>query len=244
MALILCLETATEVCSVALFRDETLLGLKESSARNVHSSMLTVFIESLAKESGIGLPGIDALAVSMGPGSYTGLRIGVATAKGLCYALDKPMIAISTLQAMAVGMEHEIKNKNYDWAGDIRYPGPQFLFCPMIDARRMEVYCALYDSRFREMEQVRAEIIDPDSFGALLSRGRVIFGGEGAEKCKPALESHPNALFLDGFRASARHMQPLAAAKFNQGDFENLAYFEPFYLKDFVAGKPRVKGLR
>ena len=245
MALILCLETATEVCSVALFRDKTLLGLKESSDRNVHSSMLTLFIESIMGETGISLASLDAIAVSMGPGSYTGLRIGVATAKGLCYALDKPMIAVPTLGAMAAGMERESRILNIvqrmlifedGWDGEV-------LFCPMIDARRMEVYCAVYNGRGIEIEEVMAEIIDEDSFGHLLVHHRVVFGGEGAEKCKTVLESHPNAMFMDGFRASARYMDSLAMARFNRAEFENLAYFEPFYLKDFVAGLPRVKGL-
>ena len=240
MALILCLETATEVCSVALFRDDTLLGLKESSARNVHSSMLTLFIESITGETGSSLANLDAIAVSMGPGSYTGLRIGVATAKGLCYALGKPMIAVPTLGSMAAGMNYELKIKNCN--GESECDG-EVLFCPMIDARRMEVYCAVYNGRGIEVEEVMAEIIDENSFGHLLVHHRVVFGGEGAEKCKTVLESHPNAMFMDGFRASARHMNSLAMARFNGAEFENLAYFEPFYLKDFVAGLPRVKGL-
>ncbi len=243
MALILCLETATENCSVALFRDELLLGIRESSARNVHSSVLTLFIEEITREAGVALSALDAVAISMGPGSYTGLRIGVATAKGLCYALDKPMIAVSTLQAMSVGINNEIKKRNLV-AADLPAQASRLLVCPMIDARRMEVYCALYDNQFREVEAVRAEIIDPDSFGAILGRGRVVFGGEGAQKCRPALEGHPNALFLDHFIASAQFMIPLAMAKLNHLEFENLAYFEPFYLKDFIAGKPSVKGLR
>jgi len=266
MALILCLETATGVCSVALFRDEMLLGMKESSARNVHSSRLTMFIEALAKESGTALNELDAIAISMGPGSFTGLRIGVATAKGLCYALDKPLIAVPTLQAIAAGMNYELKIKNYGPTDEIRNPKSEIhawpvgspnpkseirnpkltratLFCPMIDARRMEVYCAIYDEQNRVVDDVRAEIIDGHSFGDILAVNRIVFGGDGAEKCRPALESHPNALFLNDFRASARFMNPVATAKLEQKTFENLAYFEPFYLKDFVAGKPRVKGL-
>jgi len=243
MALILCLETATENCSVALFRDELLLGIRESSARNVHSSVLTLFIEEITREAGVPLSALDAVAISMGPGSYTGLRIGVATAKGLCYALDRPMIAVSTLQAMAVGIGDEITQKNSGSVG-LAAPASSFLICPMIDARRMEVYCALYDDQCREVEAVRAEIIDPGSFGPILGRGRVVFGGEGAQKCRPSLEAHPNALFLDHFKASAQFMIHLAMAKFNRLEFENLAYFEPFYLKDFIAGKPSVKGLR
>jgi tRNA threonylcarbamoyladenosine biosynthesis protein TsaB len=233
MALILCIETATEVCSVALFRDEVRLGMKESSARNVHSAMLTTFIEEIMTTSGIGMTMIEAVAVSMGPGSYTGLRIGVATAKGLCYALDIPLIAVPTLQAMAVGMTLPPSTET----------AVSTLFRPMIDARRMEVYSAVFDREGIEVREVRAEIIDEFSFQEFLANHTVVFGGEGAEKCKPALGHHPNAVFIDGFRASAGSMIRLAAEKFLAKQFENLAYFEPFYLKDFVAGKPRVKGL-
>ncbi len=200
--------------------------------------MLTVFIEEVTRESGISPGELDAIAVSMGPGSYTGLRIGVAAAKGLCYALDKPLVAIPTLQAMAAGMNDELKIKNFELFSEI-----PCLVCPMIDARRMEVYCAVYDGKNREVEPVRPEIIDENSFGNLLARNRIVFGGEGAAKCKPDLETHPNALFIDGFASSARHMHTMAATKLSQSHFENLAYFEPFYLKDFVAGKPRIKGL-
>ncbi len=245
MALILCLETATAVCSVALFRDEILLGMKESSIRNVHSSMLTVFIEAITKESETSLTELDSIAISMGPGSFTGLRIGVATAKGLCYALDKPLIAVPTLQSMAVGMNYKLQMTNDGLAGPMKNAtiSSPTLFCPMIDARRMEVYCAIYDDQGRQVEDVRAEIIDEASFGDLLEQNRIVFGGEGAEKCKEHLKSHPNAMFLDDFTTSAQYMNSLAEAKFKNQDFENLAYFEPFYLKDYVAGKPRVKGL-
>jgi len=236
MALILSLETATEVCSVALFRDETLLGIRESGAKNVHSAMLTVFIEEIIREAGIQVNDLDAVAISMGPGSYTGLRIGVASAKGLCYAMDKPLIAVSTLQSMAAGISGEIKNKNYP------FREPCYI-CPMIDARRMEVFCALYDDKAVEVQPARAEIMEENSFGDLLKDHRIFFGGEGAEKCRPLLGTRENAVFIENFRASARFMTSLALAKYNGGGFEDLAYFEPFYLKDFVAGEPRVKGL-
>ena len=244
MALILCLETATEVCSVALFRDELLLGIKESATRNVHSSMVTVFIETIMKEAGTRLDELDAIAVSMGPGSYTGLRIGVATAKGLCYALEKPLISVPTLQSMAYGIQCEMERKHSEQGQATGTPEKNpFLVCPMIDARRMEVYCAVYDDQCMEVAEVRAEVMDADSFGTLLAHHRIMFGGEGAEKCKPLLEHHPNAVFMDGFNPSARHMGALALLKFSRKQFEDLAYFEPFYLKDFIAGKPRVKGL-
>jgi tRNA threonylcarbamoyladenosine biosynthesis protein TsaB len=233
MALILCIETATEVCSVALFRDGQPAGIRESSARNVHSAMLTTFIDELFRDSGLMMNELDAVAVSMGPGSYTGLRIGVATAKGLCYAVDKPLISVSTLQAMARGLNDNLQVTSDGGA----------LVCPMIDARRMEVYSALYDMKEIEVREVRAEIIDENSFAEFLAMQPVLFGGDGADKCKSMLGDHPNARFVDGFRSSARFMAALAEKKFSAGQFENLAYFEPFYLKDFVAGKPRVKGL-
>jgi tRNA threonylcarbamoyladenosine biosynthesis protein TsaB len=245
MALILCIETATEVCSVALFRDDMLLDIKESSARNVHSAMLTTFIGELISSSEYGYGDLAAVAVSMGPGSYTGLRIGVATAKGLCYALGKPLIAVSTLQAMAFGINYELRMTNDESGCVIPNIGSRIppLVCPMIDARRMEVYSAVYDAEYNEKREIRAEIIDGSSFQEFLANNLVTFGGEGAEKCKSILGDHPNANFLDKFRNSARYMNSLASKKFHQQDFENLAYFEPFYLKDFVAGKPRVKGL-
>jgi tRNA threonylcarbamoyladenosine biosynthesis protein TsaB len=236
MALILLLETATDVCSVALVVGAELLGIRESIERNVHSALLTTYIREVLEVSGRRPADLDAVAVSMGPGSYTGLRIGVAAAKGLCYAIDRPLIAMPTLQAMAVGMTpppHPSPSGGGAGGGVI----------PMIDARRMEVYSAVYDAVGRELREVRAEIIDENSFGEFLSAGRVIFGGDGAEKCRDILGSHPNAVFLDGFRASARFMTSLAVEKFIRGQFEDLAYFEPFYLKDFVAGKPKVKGL-
>ena len=245
MALILGIETATEVCSVALFLNENLLGIKESSARNVHSAMLTTFIGELLNSSDYEYADLDAIAVSMGPGSYTGLRIGVATAKGLCYALDKPLIAVSTLQAMAAGMNYELKSINWG-AGDEMQNAKlnnTVLVCPMIDARRMEVYCAVYDEENNEKREVRAEIVDEYSFQEFLAGNLMFFGGDGVDKCKSTLGNHPNARFVDNFRTSARFMNCLAAIKLKKQDFENLAYFEPFYLKDFIAGKPKVKGL-
>lgn len=245
MALILCIETATEVCSVGLFRDEILLGIKESSDRNVHSAMLTTFIDEVLRSANTVFDDLDAVAVSMGPGSYTGLRIGVATTKGLCYAIEKPMIAVPTIQAMAVGINDRLKNKNHISGNGMHQVDVNniYLVCPMIDARRMEVYCGLYDDKNREIREVRAEIIDEFSFQEFLADQTVVFGGEGAEKCKSSLGNNPNALFISDFKASARFMAVLAMEKFRLQQFENLAYFEPFYLKDFVAGKPRVKGL-
>ncbi|MEI7498980.1 MAG: tRNA (adenosine(37)-N6)-threonylcarbamoyltransferase complex dimerization subunit type 1 TsaB [Bacteroidota bacterium] len=250
MAIILCIETATEICSVALARDEKLLEIKESSVRNVHSAMLTLFIDEIVKSSGFKMDDLDAIAVSMGPGSYTGLRIGVATSKGLCYALDKPLISVPTLQAMAAGMNDKLQMKNGKSADTLQHQKSKIgnqnlkiLFCPLIDARRMEVFSELYDKEGKSVREVKAEIIDDYSFQGFLSDNRVVFAGPGADKCQPFLRDHTNAQFLMGFRTSAQFMIGIAEKKYSQSQFENLAYFEPFYLKDFVAGKPRVKGL-
>jgi tRNA threonylcarbamoyladenosine biosynthesis protein TsaB len=241
LTLILHIETATPVCSVALSRAGQLVGIRESGARNSHSSVVTLFIRELFEDAGLALSSLDAISISEGPGSYTGLRIGVASAKGLCYALDKPLIGIPTLQVMGYGMRDagcEIGNDNKE-----RNDLPR-LFCPMIDARRMEVFCALFDEEGKEVRETKAEIIDENSFSGFLEKNTVIFAGDGALKCMPSLGNHPNACFLTDFNASARYMIRLAEEKFSRKEFEDLAYFEPFYLKDFVAGKPRVKGLR
>jgi len=257
MDLILCIESATEVCSVVLAGDEKILGIRESSSRNVHSAMLTLFIDEIIQSSGFEIAALDAIAVSMGPGSYTGLRIGVATAKGLCYALDKPLISVPTLQAMAMGMNDRLPISNdqlpatngqsadilHQMKSKIGNRKSEILFCPMIDARRMEVYAAIFDQKNREVREAAAEVIDAFSFQELLAEHTIVFGGEGADKCKTVMEEHPNVMFIDGFKTSAKFMVELAGEKFRQKQFENLAYFEPFYLKDFVAGKPRVKGL-
>ena len=200
----------------------------------MHSSMLTVFIGELFRETGIAMEELDAVAVSKGPGSYTGLRIGVAAAKGLCYGLDKPLISVSTLQSMARGMaECDIHND----------PETKTLYAPMIDARRMEVYTGLFDGHGHEFREVRAEIIDAQFLEDIREQYRIVLAGDGAEKCRTVLEDSPQFIFADPFHISARHMVSLASERFASGRFEDLAYFEPFYLKEFVAGKPRVKGL-
>ena len=234
MSLILNIETATAVCSVALAKDGQLLGLKESNTRNNHSSALPLFIDEVIKRTNVSLTDIDAIAVSEGPGSYTGLRIGVAAAKGLCYALEKPLIGVSTLRAMAYGMAHR----------DSAITTAYILFCPMIDARRMEVYCAIFDEKGNEIREVRAEIINETSFMKFLEKNKIVFAGDGALKCRSLFEKHPNAVFAEDFQTSAKFMIPLSEEKSLQKKFEDLAYFEPYYLKDFIAGKPRVKGLR
>ncbi len=235
MPFILHIETATIVCSVALSHDENLISRKESSEKNSHSASLTLFIEEVMQAAGIALSQLNAIAVSEGPGSYTGLRIGVATAKGLCYSLDKPLIGVPTLQSMAKGMADLFTQPP---------SGLPFLFCPMIDARRMEVFSAVFTRDNELFREVKAEIIDENSFSEYLASYHLIFAGDGAEKCKPILEKHPNVSFLNHYEFSAASMIPIATAKFRNSQFEDVAYFEPAYLKDFIAGKPRVKGLR
>lgn len=226
MPLILNIETATEVCSVALARDGKLLSLRESKNGYTHSENITVFIEEVIIEAGTSLQALDAIAVSKGPGSYTGLRIGVSAAKGLCFALDKPLIAVYTLQSLT--------NKFLNTEPGAR--NPDFFFTPMIDARRMEVYCAVYDSERNEVEATSAKIIERNSFEKIISDSKVYFFGSGAMKCK-SLITHPNAVFTENVFASAASMTSLSEKLFAEKKFEDTAYFEPFYLKDFVDGK-------
>jgi len=237
MAIILCIETATSVCSVAIAGDNTLIATRESDQKNVHASLVSVFIDEALREAGLKFEDLDAVAVSKGPGSYTGLRIGVSTAKGLCYALDIPLITISTPRSMATGMIAYLKNSNEQV--DIAT-----LVCPMIDARRMEVYSAIYNLDNEEIRKIRADIVDSDSFKEYLQISPVYFFGDGAEKCKETLSHQSNAHFNTTVFPSAVHMIDLAFERFRSKQFVDVAYFEPFYLKDFIAGKPRVKGLR
>jgi tRNA threonylcarbamoyladenosine biosynthesis protein TsaB len=231
MTLILCIETATPVCSVALVKGMDVVALKETKENNAHSALLTMLIRDILKENGMRPHDLVAVAVSMGPGSYTGLRIGVSAAKGLCYGADIPLIAINTLRSMALGISAEMKERDKNT-----------LFCPMIDARRMEVYAALFDSSGSQIRETRAEIVTAESFGNFLGNHTVVFCGDGASKCKEII-THPNAIFKVDFMPSAAHMRTIAAQRFSEGIFENVAYFEPFYLKDFIAGIPKVKGL-
>jgi len=232
VATILNIETSTRVCSISLSVDGETVSIKESFVKNSHAENVTVFSEAVLKEADIKWNELNAVAVSKGPGSYTGLRIGVSTAKGFCYALDRPLIAVSTLQAMAAGMVGQTDNPT------------DYLFCPMIDARRMEVYAAVFDADLKKIKKTEAVIVDENSFDDLLRRNKMIFGGDGAAKCKAVLNHQQNAVFYDNFFPSSAYMAHLAEQKFIRQEFEDVAYFEPFYLKDFVAGIPRVKGLK
>jgi tRNA threonylcarbamoyladenosine biosynthesis protein TsaB len=227
MSLILQIETATIACSVALAKDGKLLDIKLVNERNRHAEVITLFAEELIRDAGLAYNDLDAIAVSSGPGSYTGLRIGTSTAKGLCFALDKPLIAIQTLHAMASGI---INHEGYVY-------DEQVLLCPMIDARRMEVYTAVFTFTGDMIKPTAAEIIDENSFSSLLGNKKILFFGDGAEKCKSVLGENPNALFYPGFINSAADLTLKAAEKWKNKEFEDVAYFEPYYLKDFIAGK-------
>jgi len=233
---ILQIETATTVCSVALAKDGDVLAFKQVEQRNIHAEAITIFIDELLAETGTHYAAIDAIAVSCGPGSYTGLRIGISTAKGLCYALDKPLIAIETLESMAQGIINDPKALSI-----FNFQPATLLLCPMIDARRMEVYTAIYNINGENIKPTTAEIIDENSFAELLEDHQILFFGDGAGKCRDVLSHNKNAFFLPEFVTSATHLTKKAAEKFTKKDFEDVAYFEPFYLKDFIAGKKSVQ---
>lgn len=228
MSLILNIETATRVCSVGLSDGPRLLSLRESHEKNIHAARITVFIDEVLREAGKDMHDLRAVAVSMGPGSYTGLRIGVSTAKGLGYALDMPLIAVPTLQSMALGVSMEYDEDVY--------------FCPMIDARRMEVYTALYDRNNHEVKPTEALIVDEKAYEEELQEKKILYFGDGAEKCRDVLDAR-GMRYIPEVYPSARYLALIAAAKYRAEAFEDIAYFEPYYLKDFIAGKPRVKGL-
>ncbi len=216
-----------------------MLALRESVDKDyAHSTLLTVFIQELLATAEVTPGQLDAVAVSSGPGSYTGLRIGVSAAKGLCYALDIPLIAVNTMKALAVVARNQVTVCK----GYLNPNSLELLYCPMIDARRMEVYYALFDSKHNQVKKTVAAIIDGNSFKKELESKKIMFFGDGAAKCRSVIQSK-NALFLKEIWPSAKGMVSEAEKKWKQKDFVNLAYFEPFYLKDFVAGKARVKGL-
>ncbi|WP_323757244.1 tRNA (adenosine(37)-N6)-threonylcarbamoyltransferase complex dimerization subunit type 1 TsaB [Roseivirga sp.] len=225
MPKILSIETSTTVCSVAITVDGNTLASQKLFLEKSHSTLLTVVIEQIIKQVGMEMSELDAIAVSKGPGSYTGLRIGVSTAKGLCYALDKPLIAVNTLLVMA----NEVNQQNHS----------QALLCPMIDARRMEVYTALYDGDLNELEKTSAKILEENSFNETLNENQVLFFGNGAEKFMALKADVPNAIFIENITPSAWSVGLLAHQAFLKNEFEDVAYFEPFYLKDFVATKPK-----
>lgn len=218
MALILNIETATTNCSASISKDGEILILKEDYNSNYsHAERLHVYIDEILKEAKVQPSDLDAIAISQGPGSYTGLRIGVSAAKGLCYALEIPLIAISTLEALA----HQFNIE-------------EGVIIPMLDARRMEVYSAVFDSNYNQIRDTEAQILEVASFKEYLDNGKVYFIGNGVEKTK-SLITHPNAVFIENKLPSAKEMGKLAYKKHLKSEFENVAYFEPFYLKDFIS---------
>lgn len=223
MPIILNLETATTNCSVSIAKDGKLLALKEHDApKYSHSEQLHVFIQDVLERSKLAFSDVDAVAVSKGPGSYTGLRIGVSAAKGLCFSLDVPLIAIPTLESMA----YQAAKKDIDF------------IVPVLDARRMEVYSAVFDSRMVQIRETKAEIIDKSAFSEYVEKGKILLFGNGAEKCRDPLR-HPNFSFDPSAVPSARDMASLSHKKFEAGEFEDVAYFEPYYLKDFILQKKK-----
>ena len=224
MAFILNIETATTNCSVSLSKEGKTIVLKEDNDKSYsHAERLHVYIDEVLKEANINSNKLDAISVSKGPGSYTGLRIGVSAAKGLCFALDKPLISIPTLDALA----HQVKMDDG-------------IIVSMLDARRMEVYSAIYDSNYNEIRETQAQILDETSFNDYLEQGKVYFIGNGVEKTK-TLINHTNAIFIEDKLPSANDMSLLADTKYKKNYTEDIAYFEPYYLKDFVALKPNSK---
>ena len=222
MALILNIETATTNCSVSLSKNGETFILKEDYDKNYsHAERLHVYIDAILNEAGITFKDLDAVAISKGPGSYTGLRIGVSAAKGLCFAIDKPLISVSTLEALAYQVNCE-----------------EGVIIAMLDARRMEVYSSIFDSNYNQIRETEAQIINEDSFKNYLEASKVCFIGNGVEKTK-AIINHSNAIFIENKLPSANEMSLLAYNKYKISDFEDVAYFEPYYLKDFVALKPK-----
>ncbi|MCU0471878.1 MAG: tRNA (adenosine(37)-N6)-threonylcarbamoyltransferase complex dimerization subunit type 1 TsaB [Bacteroidales bacterium] len=231
--MILCLETATDLCSVALCERSGVIAIRESDKGRSHASLLTVFIQDLLNETGIRAGDLDAVVVSKGPGSYTGLRIGVSAGKGIAYAASVPLIGVDTTLSMFYGFM-EIHAEKYGLEGTD-------LFCPSLDARRMEIYYSLFDVHGDAIRSIRAEIMDKNSFSDIPETSRIIFFGDGAIKCRDVI-TRSNILFDADFRISASFMQKPAYEALNQHRFEDVAYFEPFYLKDFLTSKP-VKNL-
>ena len=225
MSLILNIETTTKNCSVCLSKNGQLLAIREyNEGQYSHAEKLHVFIDEVLKEANKSVQELDAIAVSKGPGSFTGLRIGVSTAKGLCFSLDKPLLSVSTLKSLAQAIIIE----------------KDAVIIPLLDARRMEVYSAVFDANYHQLREILAEVIDEHSFVDFLNKGKVYFLGDGAEKCNTLIK-HENAVFLNNHFPSSKQMVELSYNKYKKNDIEDVAYFEPFYLKDFLLTKSKKK---
>lgn len=227
MSCILNIDTSTNVCSVAVSQDGACIFDKEDHSGPNHAERLGTFVdEALSFIDNHAIP-LDAVAVSCGPGSYTGLRIGVSMAKGICYGRDVKLLAVPTLELLCVPVLLREMVTDDD-----------ALLCPMLDARRMEVYAQLFTRSLREVRPIQADVVDADTYREYLDKHPVYFFGNGAMKCKEVIV-HPNAHFIEGIEALAKNMLPLAERRMAREEFEDVAYFVPFYLKDFVAKQPR-----
>ncbi len=233
MALILNIETSTTVCSVALAQNGIVISKRENHDEKSHAKTLTIYIDEVLKEAKVSFNQLDAIAVSKGPGSYTGLRIGVSVGKGLCYALNKPLIAVNTLQLMCLGLINKVNS------GEVAIENfSSSYLLPMIDARRMEVYTALYSSDRKVIKDVSAEILTAESYEEILDVNRIVCFGNGAFKASELIK-HPNFKYIADIYTQAQYMAEISEEFYLMKKFEDVAYFEPFYLKDFVATIPK-----
>ena len=256
LPILLHIETSAEACSVCLSKEGMILAARETLVERSHAHSITVFIAETMKESQLSLQEVDAICVSKGPGSYTGLRIGVSTAKGLCYAMEKPLIALGTLDSMAECIGKMVLQEKLPFhlpnlqaiASEIsaileKHPHPNtLLLCPMMDARRQEVYAGLYDVYGNTVRQIQADIVDENTYLPYLEKGAILFFGPGATKCQMLIQ-HPNAIFVGGIYPSSLPMLWGGERAFQNQKFENTAYFEPYYLKDFAGSIPLKKPL-
>ena len=227
MVSLLSIETSTHSFSCALHQNGKLAAIEESVSNQTTASMLAVMLDKLFADTQIKKNQLSGVVVAAGPGSYTGLRIGVATAKGICYALGIPLVSVNTLYLMA----HQVLNAS------VKSRESEALLCPMLDARRMEVYCTLFDGDLNLIEPTQAKVIDETSFFQHLDKHPIYFFGEGSDKCRETIK-HPNAKFISGIKPSAAALGTIGFQKFSSGEFEDLEHFEPFYLKDFIIKKP------
>ena len=233
MSKIILIETSTAACSVAICSEGRILAHRESATARDQAARTAPFVKEVLDECGLTTADCDAVCVSAGPGSYTGLRVGVSSAKGLCFAADKPLIAVGTLDILA-----------YQAIRDHLLPQGCKYIVPMIDARRMEVYAEIFDENINKIEDTKAMIIDENSFSEYKSEHEVWLFGDGADKCAELFANDNRINVIKDFYCSAKYMDKLAQQKLENKDFVDVAYFEPFYLKDFVPGIPTVKGLR
>jgi tRNA threonylcarbamoyladenosine biosynthesis protein TsaB len=225
---ILHIETATDICSVALSEDDKLVDYISLHEKNIHSSKLTLFIDELLEKTANSYSNLDAVSVSKGPGSFTGLRIGVSVAKGICYGIEKPLIAVNTLRSLitALKREQELKDEH---------------ICTLIDARNNEVYYAIYDANYRAVLEPEVGKLEPEKMREFLSNRKMIFIGDGVEKWAESFNNNDNCMLLSTVLPDARNLIPLAVEKYKNKDFEDLNYFEPYYLRDFKAKKVSLK---